>query len=32
MRHVKLRPEARTNDDALSALIHAAYADIRTRV
>jgi hypothetical protein len=32
MRHVKLRPETRTNDDALSALIHAAYADIRTRV
>jgi hypothetical protein len=32
MRHVKLRPGAATNAAALSALIDAAYCDIKTRV
>ena len=32
MRHVKLKPGEATNAAALSALIHAAYADIKARV
>jgi hypothetical protein len=32
MRHVKLRPGTAANDAALSRLIEAAYADIKTRV
>ncbi len=32
MRHVKLKPEAPTNAAALSNLIEAAYADIKSRV
>jgi len=32
MRHVKLKPGTETNTAALSALIHAAYSDIKTRV
>ncbi|HMG84930.1 MAG TPA: DUF1801 domain-containing protein [Terracidiphilus sp.] len=32
MRHVKLKPGAPTNAAALSELIHAAYADIKSRV
>jgi hypothetical protein len=32
MRHVKLTPAAATNDEALSSLIEAAYADIKERV
>jgi hypothetical protein len=32
MRHVKLKPGNTTNDTALSALIDAAYADIKSRV
>ncbi len=32
MRHVKLRPEAATNAEALSRLIDLAYSDIKTRV
>ena len=32
MRHVKLRPEAATDDEALRKLIHAAYSDIKARV
>jgi hypothetical protein len=32
MRHVKVRPGAGPDVDALTALIHAAYADIRTRI
>jgi hypothetical protein len=32
MRHVKLKPGTPTNAAALSALIHAAYADIKARV
>jgi hypothetical protein len=32
MRHVKLRPGAATNAAALSALIDAAYCDIKARV
>ena len=32
MRHVKLRPEQATDDDALTALIRAAHADMRRRV
>ena len=32
MRHVKLRLETPTNAAALSRLIDAAYADIKTRV
>jgi hypothetical protein len=32
MRHVKLKPGTATNAAALSALIHAAYADIKARV
>ena len=32
MRHVKLKPETATNTTALSALIHAAYSDIKARV
>ena len=32
MRHVKLRPETATNDPSLSALIEAAYLDIKDRV
>jgi hypothetical protein len=32
MRHVKLRPETDTNDDALSTLIEVAYTDIKARV
>src|SRR5262249_43739981 len=29
MRHVKLKPDAVADSDALSALIHAAYADVK---
>jgi hypothetical protein len=32
MRHVKLRPETRTDAAALTGLIHAAYSDIKARV
>ena len=32
MRHVKLRPEAATNAEALSRLIATAYSDIKARV
>lgn len=32
MRHVKLRPGSDTNEDAVRALIAAAYADIRSRL
>jgi hypothetical protein len=32
MRHVKLKPETPTNAAALSALIEAAYSDIKARV
>jgi hypothetical protein len=32
MRHVKLRPGSATDAAALSKLIEAAYADIKTRV
>jgi hypothetical protein len=32
MRHVKLRPDEEFNDAALSALIDAAYADIKSRL
>src|SRR5579885_2609611 len=32
MRHVKLRPGTPVNEDALSELIEAAYADIKDRV
>lgn len=32
MRHVKLRPGAVINDEALSRLIEAAYSDIKARV
>jgi hypothetical protein len=32
MRHVKLRPGTATNEEALSKLIAAAYADIKARV
>lgn len=32
MRHVKLKPGTPTNAAALTALIHAAYADIKNRV
>jgi len=32
MRHVKLRPGTRTDDDALRRLIQAAWEDIRVRV
>ena len=32
MRHVKLRPGTISNDEALSKLIDAAYADIKARV
>ena len=32
MRHAKLKPGTPTNAAALSALIHAAYADIKARV
>jgi hypothetical protein len=32
MRHVKLRPEAATNDAALNDLIDAAWSDIKNRV
>lgn len=32
MRHVKLKPGTATNTAALSALIHAAYSDIKARV
>jgi hypothetical protein len=32
MRHVKLKPGTTTNTAALSALIHAAYSDIKARV
>jgi hypothetical protein len=32
MRHVKLRPDTATNAAALSRLIEAAYADIKSRV
>ncbi|UWZ82395.1 DUF1801 domain-containing protein [Occallatibacter riparius] len=32
MRHVKLRPETRLNAEALSELIAAAYADIKSRI
>jgi hypothetical protein len=32
MRHVKLRPDKEFDADALSALIHAAYADIKRRI
>lgn len=32
MRHVKLRPNSDTNEDAVRALIAAAYADIRSRL
>jgi hypothetical protein len=32
MRHVKLRPGIAANTEALSALIEAAYADIKARV
>jgi hypothetical protein len=31
MRHVKLRPDARIDTDALTRLIETAYEDIRTR-
>ncbi|ASC73572.1 hypothetical protein XM38_045410 [Halomicronema hongdechloris C2206] len=32
MRHVKLRPDAEVDPTALSALIDAAYADVKTRL
>ncbi len=32
MRHVKLRPGATSNDEAITRLIHAAWADIKARV
>lgn len=32
MRHVKARPDARPDPDALRALIRAAYADIKARL
>jgi hypothetical protein len=32
MRHVKLKPGAATDAAALTTLIHAAYADMKTRV
>ena len=32
MRHVKLRPQAAANPEALNKLIQAAYADIKNRV
>jgi hypothetical protein len=32
MRHVKLKPEATTNDAALTILIETAYSDIKARV
>lgn len=32
MRHVKLRPGRRVDADALTRLIHAAFADIKRRV
>ena len=32
MRHVKLKPGTATNAAALTALIHAAYSDIKSRV
>jgi hypothetical protein len=32
MRHVKLRPETKIHDAALSALIQAAYADVKARL
>jgi len=32
MRHVKLKPGTATNTAALSALIHAAYSEIKARV
>ena len=32
MRHVKLKPRTATNTAALSALIHAAYSEIKARV
>jgi len=32
MRHVKLRPQAPANAPALTALIHTAYADIKSRI
>lgn len=32
MRHVKLKPDAFADSDALSALIHAAYADVKSRL
>lgn len=32
MRHVKLRPDCEVNDRALSAIVDAAYADIKARL
>jgi hypothetical protein len=32
MRHVKLRPDADVNERALSALVQAAYAEVRSRL
>lgn len=32
MRHVKLKPAIEVNASALASLIHAAYADIKTRL
>jgi len=32
MRHVKLRPDVRIDEDALTRLIETAYADTRTRL
>ena len=32
MRHVKLRPDSEVNDRALSAIVDAAYADIKARL
>lgn len=32
MRHVKLRPERAVDDEALAALIYAAYADMKERL
>jgi hypothetical protein len=32
MRHVKLKPDTAPDPDALTALIHAAYADIKSKI
>ena len=32
MRHVKIRPETQVNENALTEMIHRAYADMKERI